>query len=366
MKYTILFLAILGMIACRTKTETTASAEEVKVLRTAVVESQPALVEVAGTVQAADVAQLASRFGGFVQSVPVVAGNRVRKGDLLVLLDDRGLQAQADRTKGTEQEALRAIEEAAQHLRAAESGMRLATNTFERIHALRDRNSASQQEFEEAQSRSEGAEAEWRAAQERLDQARARLSQVRAGSQEVQAGLSYQRIIAPFDGRVVSAPANAGSFVNPGQTLVVLENPSRFQLVFAVEQEVLVAIATGASVPVIVPAVSNSPIDATIAEISPGADSSTRTYAVKANLPALPSLQSGLNGTARLNLASRKSLWIPAEFLKTHQDIETVTVQSKDQWRRILVKSGVARDGKVEMLSGLNEGDRVAILEVSR
>ncbi len=55
--------------------------------RMATVIAEPALVEVAGTVRASDVAELAGRFGGSVSRVLVRPGNQVRKGDLLIVID---------------------------------------------------------------------------------------------------------------------------------------------------------------------------------------------------------------------------------------------------------------------------------------
>lgn len=361
----ILIVVLLGLLAtaCGEKRSATEKAAPITPVRTAKVESHPGLVEIAGTVRAGDVADLASRFGGYVRSVSVRAGDRVKKGDLLVLVDEGGLQAQGSKIQAAEREVQEAIEEARNHVKAAEAQRELATNTFERYRKLHERNAASKQEYEEALSRKEAAEAGWQAAQRRLAQASSKLDQVRADQRELATNVTYQRITAPFDGVISSVPANTGTFVQPGQTVVSIENPQTFHFLFAVEQDLLQAISRTVRVKMI--AISDEPVEASVLEVSPAAERDTRTYRVKALLPSNQSLRSGLSGVVQIKSTS-ESLWIPAEFLKTTKDLETVVVQEESQWRRVLVKSGIRRGDQVEILSGLAAGDQIALLEEPR
>ncbi|HSP07861.1 MAG TPA: efflux RND transporter periplasmic adaptor subunit [Acidobacteriota bacterium] len=363
MKYVLYLLPLVALLACGGK-ETSAPAQSgAAPARTARVEKAPGVLEISGTVRAADVAQLASRYGGFVREVKARAGSRVKAGDLLVVLDDRSLQAQADKVQAGEQEVRQAIEEARQHLQAADTQRQLTTNTLVRIQSLYDKKSASRQEFEEAQAAKDAAEAGWRAAQERVAQAESKLRQAKSDTQDVSASMSYQRITAPFDGVVTSMTADQGTFITPGQTVAAMENPRRYQLVFSVEQELLSALPAGSKIQVQVPAAGAVPLDATIDEVSPSADQATRTYLVKAGLPANASLQTGLSGRAVIHVPSRSSLWIPAAFLAQQNDLETVIVKTGNDWRRVLVKSGDRSGDRVEILSGLNEGDEVGLFE---
>src|SRR5574341_149129 len=173
---------------------------------TARVERESRILEIAGTVRATDVAQLASRFAGFVIRVHVQAGAHVEKGDLLVLLDDRNLQAQRAKTAAARRETQRSAQ-------AAEAQMRLANATFTRIETLYQKKSASEQEFDEAKSKKDAAGAAYQAALQRVIQAESDM-------RDVQASSDYVRITAPFTGIVTSVPVDAGTFVNPGQTIV--------------------------------------------------------------------------------------------------------------------------------------------------
>ena len=366
MKHLLYVLPLAALLACGGKETSAPQNQSAAPARTARVEKAPGILEISGTVRAADVAQLASRMGGFVQRAQVRAGSRVRAGDLLVVLDDRSLQAHAGKVKAAEQEVRQAIEEARQHLQAAEAQKQLASNTFERIQSLFDKNSASRQEFDEARSRKEAADAGWRAAQERLGQTESKLQQVESDTQDVAASITYQRITAPFDGVVTSVNADEGTFAQPGQTLVAMENPRRYQLVFAVEQELLASLKPGSVIQIRIPAAGSASLDAVIEEVSPSADQATRTYLVKAALPPNAALQTGLSGRAVIQVPSRSSLWIPNEFLARHNDIETVLVKTDNDWRRVLVKTGDRSGDRIEILSGLNEGEEIGLPGESR
>lgn len=321
-------------------------------VRTVKVQREDRTVEVAGTVRAADVAQLASRFGAFVSRVPVRAGMRVKKGDLLVLLDDRSLSAQRDKL-------IAAKREAEQSVQSAHAQERLAASTFERTRGLYEKKAASKQEFEEAQSRKESSKAVYAAAVQRV-------SQTESDIRDLRASLDYVRIMAPFDAVVTAVSIDVGTYVNAGQPVVTLESPSAYQVLFSVEEDLLKVVQKNQQIAVSIPTISAGKFNAVVEEVNSSADISTRTFLIKANLPATPGIRSGLSARIFLPGASGKTLWIPEEFLENKDDIETVLVKEQDRWRRILVKSGTHKDGHVEILSGLNEGDLVGLMEEIR
>jgi RND family efflux transporter MFP subunit len=320
--------------------------------RTARVERRTPVIEIAGTVRATDVAQLASRFGGFITALPAKAGMRVKKGELLVLLDDRNLAAQQQKVLAGKKEAQKIAE-------AADAQRRLATNTFERIAILYQKQSASQQEFEEAQSRKEAAEASYQSALERIAQAESDARDVRASS-------DYLRIVAPFDGTITNVSADAGTFVNSGHVIVSMENRSAYQVLFSVEEDLLSSIEVGKHIPVSIPVISTERCMATVEEVNTATDAGTRTFLVKANLPVNAEIRSGLSARIFLQSATGARLVIPEAFLRSHNDVETVLAKDNGSWRRVLVKSGNHENGMTEILSGLNEGDIVGLAGENR
>ncbi|MCI0613320.1 efflux RND transporter periplasmic adaptor subunit, partial [bacterium] len=320
-------------------------------------------LEIAATVRAADIAEVASRYGGFVTKIPVKTGSKVQKGELLVLMDERTLNAQAEKLGSSREEIRQSILEAKHQYAASESQKELAVSTYERIRQLYEKKSASPQEYQEALSRKNSAEASSEAAAQRIAQAEARLNQIASDEKELAATRSYVRIESPFTGLVSGVYVDPGTFVNAGQSLITVEKPGSYQVSFYVEQELLSMVNEGKKIQVRIPTVSNELFDSVVSEVSPSQDPSTRTFLVKADLENVPSMQSGLSAYVMLESQRASSLWIPEEYLIKKADLETVYVHQDDQWKRVLVKSGNRKSGKVEILSGLSKGEEIGLME---
>lgn len=356
-----LLLSIFFLVSCGEEQKAVPSRPQSAPSQTARVMVESRDVEVAGTVRAADAAEIGARYGGFVRQVAVHSGSRVRKGDLLILMDDQNLQAQQEKLKALKQETEESIKEARYQSEAAESQKRLASNTFERVRAMYEKKAASKQEYEEAESRSQAAEAAWQSASQRVAQMESRSRQVDSDLSDWTAGYEYARITAPFEGIVTSVPAEPGAFVNPGQPLVSLERRGPYQVLFSVEEQLLARVERGHLIRVTVPTLSGSIIEATVAEVSPSLDAASRTYRVKADLPESDSWRSGLSATVLLPDPIGKSLWVPAKFVDRNGGLDTVMARQGNEWRRVLVKAGDQKADRIEILSGVNEGDEVGL-----
>src|SRR5579871_2159492 len=113
-------------------------------------EQWPGGFEATGTVRARTAAQLSSRVMAYVREVRAEAGTRVRQGDLLVLLDNRDLDAAFHRAEAGRDAIRGAQAEAGQAQAAAKAQLDLASATFTRMQELFDKKSISNQEYDEA------------------------------------------------------------------------------------------------------------------------------------------------------------------------------------------------------------------------
>jgi RND family efflux transporter MFP subunit len=336
---------------------------ENKPLQTTRVQQKASVLEIAGTVRAADVAEIASRYGGFVTRIPAKTGMKIRQGELLVLMDDRTLSAQKEKLGSTREEMNQAIQEAKHHLEAAESQMELASTTYERFRKLYEKKAASPQEYQEALSRKNSAEAAREAAAEKVAQAEERLNQIGSDEKELAANQSYIRIESPFAGVVTAVNVDQGTFVNPGQSLVTVEKPGSYQIMFYAEQDLLQLLNEGKTLQVRIPVAGKESLKAVVAEVSPSQDPATRTFLVKADLQKASGVRSGLTAYAIMESPHRSSLWIPQNYLIKNADLEMVYVKQGEGWKKVLVKTGVRTDETVEILSGLNEGEEIGLVE---
>jgi len=180
-----------------------------------------------------------SRASGYVRSVNVAENQHVRAGDLLVLLDDRDLQAELRKTEADlalARTSTGPTGEASADVAAAEAAVAQARAEASRtaIYAARtktlfDEGATARQDLDNANAAARAAAAALRAAQSKAEaaSAEARGSSAKVASAAAardQAALmaSYARITAPRDGIVTQKSVEVGQLVQPGQALLAV------------------------------------------------------------------------------------------------------------------------------------------------
>jgi len=332
-------------------------------------------VEAVGTVRSKTQTLIASRVQGYVREVRAREGDLVERGRLLVVVDDRELTARADRAEAAAaesqmalDEAKRLIEEAEAGLRAAEADHRYLEATATRYRRLFDQELISAHDWE-------GVDAKRKSAAAAVAQARARISaltarehqvlrrieQARADLETARIALGDTRIAAPETGVVVERRVEPGNLAVPGQTLLMLDDPRHYRLEAEVGESAVGRVRLGQTVPVVVDAVGR-PLDARVAEVIPAADPASRSVTVKLDLPAAHGLRSGLFGRARFSAGERAVLLVPASALVERGQLTGVyVVDDRSVARLRLVTAGQRHGDRVEILSGLNPGERVVV-----
>jgi RND family efflux transporter MFP subunit len=314
--------------------------------------------EATGTVRARTEAALSAKVMGYVREVRAQAGDRVREGQVLAVLDARDLDTDVRRAEAAREEVKNALPEAEAAIAAAQAQADLAEATFRRMQELFQKKSVTNQEFDEAAARLKAAAAAREVARARRQQLDAKLKQA---EQEVQAAgirRAYSEVVAPFAGVITAKPAEPGLLAAPGVVLFLLERDGAFRFEAAVEESRLGAVRLGEEVEVTLDGLGRA-VRGRVAERAPAVDPATRTGTVKIDLPALAELRSGRFGRAAFAAGTRSVLTVPAAAVLERGQIASVFVVEDGTARLRLVTLG-ARDGEsVEVLSGLREGERV-------
>lgn len=270
--------------------------------------------EAGGVVRARGAAVITSRILAPVREMRVAAGDRVRAGQVLVVLDARDLSAAAQE-----------LDEAAAALAAAES---------------------------------RAAAAEARAAQ-----AASAVDSAAAGRDAAAATAAFGVITAPFAGLVTATMADPGAMATPGMPLLQLDDTRGFRLEVQVDESRVRAIRERAEVEVVLDggplAAAGDTAPAVIGrvdEIARAVASDARAFTVKIALPDSGALRSGMFGRARFAGDTRAALHVPAEAIVRRGQVTSVFV----------VENGVARLRLVsvrgtEVLAGLSAGEVVVL-----
>jgi membrane fusion protein, multidrug efflux system len=344
----LILAAVLGLSGCSTEQQDKVSAAEtvrdvsVLALKQATI---PDVLEAVGTVRATQTSDLASQMMGNIVEIRVHEGDQVHRGQVLAVIDDSQPRAVADR-------AIAADLAAQQQLVAADSDLALAESTLKRCQYLYEEKVVSQQEFDEVNARHQAALA-------RRDIAQAGQAQARAVLNQARTSLEYSRIRAPFNGIVTHKKADSGALASPGMPIFTVEDTRRYRLEVAVNESDVRYARTGEQVAIAIEALGSAELKGNVVQIVPAADSESRAFLVKIELPADPRLRSGLFGRAQFSRGKQLALLIPRSAVVERGQLQGVFVLDQNKFASLrYVTLGKPSGSEIEVLSGLQGGER--------
>ena len=327
-------------------------------------ESAPQLYEAVGAIRSASTAILAAQVGGTVTEVRVQPGDAVKRGQLLAVLDDRSAQAQVQGAEAGVSEAVQGEAEVDQALKAATADRLFAEATLNRYKALLAKNSLSRQEFDGAEARYQAALANERAMEAKKQQVAARQQQARSQQDSARTYLSFSRIVSPVDGIVTAKSVDVGTVVMPGTPVLTVEDTARYRLEASLPEEYLGHAQAGARLSV---STGQGEFEGRVAEVVPAADVTSHTFLVKIDLPSDCRCRSGEYGQASFPIGEARGLAVPGSAVVEHGELQGVFVVAADgivEYR--LVKTGKTLGNRVEILSGLAAGEKIAVSQIDR
>jgi multidrug efflux system membrane fusion protein len=381
----LLVLACLTLAACGREPAQPSKAPEAPLVRdvTVGVATSAAVdeaAEVMGTVKSRMTTTLSSKIVGRILALHAREGSNVESGQILVELEEQDIAAQVRRAEAGLREAESAVPEVDQAIAAAvaaraaaEAQRDLAATTLARYQRLLDRKSVAPQEYDQVAARHKAAvadvervAAEGEALRAKRQQILARIETARAEMASVQVMQGYAKITAPFSGLITAKHAEVGSLAAPGTPLLTLEDSRRYWLEAAVPESQVSGIRRGQSLSVKIDAAGIS-VTATVSEILPATDPTTRTTLVRLDLPASGGLRSGLFGRAWVPVGRRQAILVAREAIIERGQLQGVYVVGQDSVARFrLVRTGEARQGAIEILSGLTGGEQVVLAGAER
>lgn len=292
-------------------------------------------IEVRGTVQPIRQASLSSRVMGPVVAVKVRAGDTVTAGQTLIVIQPETSEGQLAQARGA--------------LAQAEAALALAERNYQRYQALHDEAAASDLELDLARMQ--------------FEQAQGAVEQARGAVQAATAIAAESAVISPYAARVVRTMVEVGDLASPGRPLVQVESRGGRQFQMAVRESDIGRLSVGDELPVRLDARPElGVLAATIREIEPAADPATHTVTVKADLGTLD-IPTGLSGRATIAGDAVDRLFVPETAVHERGGLELVVVRASDGTARTRAVTTGAElaDGRVEILSGLADGDQVAV-----
>lgn len=347
-----------------------------------VLREYPLTAEQVGTVRSRTRAQVAGRIMAQVREILVHEGSRVegpgsdgKAATRLATLDDREIQARLYQAQSQVEAADRAMQAAKSRLKAAvarreaaQARQKQAVWDFQHYEDLYRKKAATGQQLQQMRAQKEvteaqalAAEQEVKAVGDEVKRMEAQMQAAQAAVREARTMLSYTEIQAPFAGRVIQKMVDVGDMVTPGQPLFLLDVAAQPQLHAYIAESLISHLKVGQTLTVAIDALSKM-LEGSVAEIVPQAEPGSRTTLVKIALAPMPDLVSGLYGRVAIPYGAYRALVVPTAAVKEVGQLHLVTVLDMDGYpHRRFITLGQVHDGLVEVLTGLQEGEEVAL-----
>jgi RND family efflux transporter MFP subunit len=303
-------------------TVTAAPLERIELTRT---------ISMNGSVHAWQDVIISSEVGGYrVAEVYVDVGDRVRKGQRLVSLSTALLEAEVATKQAT--------------LKQHEAELMNAQSALERGRSLAATNLLSKADLDRLTS-------EQLASQSRLESARADLetSQLR---------LKFTEVVAPDDGVITSRTVTVGQIAQAGMEMLRLLRNGRVEWRGEAPETRIKDLAPGQGVSVTT--ADGTPFHGTIRVVSPTISANDRTAIVYVDLPADERLRPGMYAHGEIAIGTGPAYMVPLESVVSADGYSYVFVLSEDNIvARRRIETGAIHESSIEVLSGLEAGERI-------
>ena len=171
------------------------------------------------------IVRISPKVTGIIEKLYIDDNQHVKKGDLLLVIDDRDYKVKYEQAKAAYEMALYRQKSAVVDKVSAETDLKVAKQDFDRYKNLYEKGAVSQQEFDQAKSKYDVAKANYATAQqavfskEKNKVADAELKRLEAAMKQAELELSYTKIYATDDGKITNRSAEEGAYINAGAPL---------------------------------------------------------------------------------------------------------------------------------------------------
>ena len=220
---------------------------------------------------------LSSKVTGRVQKINIKKGDKVKKGDILLVLDTPDIQAKAEQTEATLALAMAQQEKASNGARVEQRQMalnqlNLAKKTYDRINRLHKEGVVPTQKLDEAYAQYKSAQDAYNmtasARYEDKLSANANVQRARGAISEVSSYLKENSIVSPIDGEITELTVDEGELVGAGYPIVTVADNTDAWVTFNMREDLLSKIKMNKELTVIIPALSNQKLKVKVNYIS--------------------------------------------------------------------------------------------------
>ena len=351
----------------------------------------PRYFEATGTLAGDEQTDVAPLIGGKVIAVGVELGSFVKKGDMLVRLDDRDARLRLEQTQAQLNQQEATVRQAEERLglkpnqkfdvmqvpdvRNAKAAFNLAEKQFRRYEKLLESGDVSRATFDVQKAQFEQAEQAYETALNVARQNYAAVQTARAGLQSIRVQIAQAQkaindsvIYSPIAGFVADRPADVGEYVTTNSKIATIVRTNPLRMKIDVPEQSVPFVKVGQTVSLTTSAYPDKAFNGHVARISPNINATSRTLTVEAEINNSEGLlKPGQFATARiLQPRSESAVMIPAHAVRTEGNVSRVFVIKDGKAEQRLVQLGQTDADMIEIKTGIKEGEKIATGNVDK
>lgn len=315
-------------------------------------------VPVSGSLLARRSVQVHANVAGYeIREIRAEVGDRVKAGDVLVVLADDTLKAQLAQAEAEEARAKAGVSQAESQIASAEASLTQAATALQRTRALRESGNASQSVLDQAVATEAAARAAAASASDGLGVARAAQQEAAAARRIAVLNLGYAQVMAPVDGVVVARTAELGALSGSSDPLFTLIDKGEIEMAADVIETTLGSLKTGD--PALIQVAGLGEIKGHIRLVPAAVDAITRLGSARIALEADPRLRIGLYAQGWVVSDEREAVTVPASAILADDSGDRVQVVKDGKVDSRPVRAGIIWQDRREILEGVAPGETV-------
>lgn len=323
-------------------------------------------LEFSGVLLPSQTADISSRITGQVTTLAHKVGDTLHSGDVLMTLDTQSLEGQLLQAEANFQGAQAAAQIADNQAYISKTNLDAAQSNFDRIQTLFAAGAVSRSQLDDAQDKLDIASRQYQTASgPSRAQAEATANAAYANVKNLSVQLENTTIRSPIEGILTTQNVNVGQVVTSGTAVISIVDTSLLKLKSTVPQDQLARLKLGQELDINIDSYPGMVFKGTVTSIGPIAVSTGEVFPVEISLQNGQGLMAGLSAHSTLiNKAS--GIILPLSSIQQSNGQNYVFVIKDNIAYQREVRTGLSNDREIEIISGLSEGERVAISNVGQ
>lgn len=340
---------------------------KIKTVTTAVAGNQEleTTLELSGVLVPEQTVDISSKISGQVVKLGFHVGSAVKAGDILMRLDTEALKAQLMQAEAGLQSAEAAVQSVQNQASLAKINLDAAQKSYDRTKTLYEAGAVPLNQMDDVTDKLNIAKNQFEnASGPALNQAQAAVNTARANIKNLRVQIDNATIRSPLNGIVTNQSVDVGEVVSFGVSVISIVDTLILKMKSTVTQDELPLLSIGKAMDITIDSYPDSKFKGIISSIGPIAVNTGEIFPIEITIKNKGSLMAGLSAHASL-ITEIRGVVVPTSSVIQNSRESCVFVIKDNIASRRAVKTGLKNDKGIQILKGLDAGERVAVTNVN-